>query len=140
MKAGDDTWPPLISPSNDVYHDDGPNQAYAITSVRNAASQHIGDGVWLTGYTSGSHYTTIWDDWDCYHATWKPNVQVCGVKAGYPVQPGDSGGSAYFNHGAMGINSAIGTDFFGNNPFTMYTRAQDLQSQLNVLICVTNSC
>jgi hypothetical protein len=56
------------------------------------------------------------------------------------VQPGDSGGSAYFNHGAMGINSAIGTDFFGNNPFTMYTRAQDLQSQLNVLICVTNSC
>ncbi len=140
MKAGDNTWPPLISPNNYVYHDDGSNQAYAITSVRDAASQHVGDGVWLTGVNGGSHYTTIWDDWDCYHTPWKLNVTICGVKAGgYSVQPGDSGGSAYFNHGAMGINSAIGSDFI-RGPYTMYIRAQDIQNQLNVWICVTSSC
>lgn len=138
MKAGDG----LIGAGNLVYHDDGANQAYTITSVRGAASQHIGDGVWMAGYTSGAHYTTIWDDWDCWVGAWKPgfSATVCGVKAGYPMTFGDSGGPAYYDHGAMGIISAIGKDFFGNNPYTMYIRAQDLQNQLNVLICVTSSC
>jgi hypothetical protein len=138
MKCGNG----YLAAGNIILHDFDANIAYPITSDRVATSINNGNGCWMSGAGfkeawRTSKFATV-DGQGSYNVDW-PNhgtYYINGFRCNYQMKNGDSGGPVYYDNGAMGIMTAIGSGFTVNS-FTDYGF---ISQAMGLKLCLNSNC
>jgi len=110
---------------------------YDVDSVKVKSTIGRNDNVNMTGQTSGTKVTTVAfspDSWCLNDVNGQTFCVMDGASAAAQMQPGDSGGPAYYNGDAMGIVSVAG------GGITLWTYADNIDNLLDAAICLTDAC